>query len=742
MYHPPRSTIRLTGDPTTGAGRTQFPGNVIPISRIDPIAKKILALVPLPNIAGQLNNNYYTQIPFSRNSDQFDIKVDHNANESNRISVRYSYFNPKTIDQSAFGAAGGPHGGGFEATGSQATHNAAINYDRIFSPTLIMEARAGVNRYRNEAKQIDYGQNDAEALGVPGVNVSDFTSGQVGIDVGGFSSPLVGYSASLPWIRAETNMDFVNSWTKLKGNHTIKGGVELRRIRDDLLQTQTYSPRGLYRFRTAQTSVPGAPTSFGNDLASFLLGLPDEVGRDLPIIFPAYRAWEFYAFLQDKWVMTPKLTVDYGLRWEFYPPATPAHAGGFSNYDPATNSLIIAGIGDNPMNAGRETHYKDFAPRLGIAYRMRENTVFRTGFGISYFPYPDNTYAYNFPVKQNNSYLKDYAYGPAVLPNGQVATLSAGFPRATPAVIPSNGIITNADPNQTYFYINPNFSEPYVESWNIAVQQGLPWNMALDVTYVGNHGVHQPINYNLNASTTLNSGVEGQPLIPAFGRKASVEDRYIGGSTMYNALQVKLDKRYSNGFAMTTSYTFGKAMGFIGNGETGGLTFYINPERNWRVLDFNRKHTFVQSYVYELPFGHGKKWLQQGPVAYVLGNWQVNGILTIASGTPMNFSGNSAVLNAPGNSNTLNHYGPIEILHGTGRDAAWFDPTVCSGDGNDWLLLAARQPPVRQSWTESDHRARLLQPRCVAVQAVPHHRGHAVGVPRRGVEHHQHAAVE
>jgi hypothetical protein len=667
----------LTGDPKTGAGRTQFPGNIIPADRIDPIAKKILGLVPQPNLSG-LNQNYFTRIPFSRDSNQFDIKVDHNATDNDRLSVRYSYFNPKTTDQSAFGDAGGPHGGGFQATGTQATHNAAINYNHIFSPTLIMEARAGVNRYRNEAQQIDYGKNDAEALGIPGVNVSDFTSGMVGIDISGYSSPFVGYSASLPWIRAETNIDLVNSWTKMAGNHTIKGGAELRRIRDDLLQTQTYSPRGLYRFRSPQTSTPGAPTSFGNNFASFLLGLPDEVGRDLPIIFPAYRAWEFYAFLQDKWVITPKLTLDYGLRWEFYPPATPAHPGGFSNYDPATNSLVIAGIGGNPMNAGRQTNYKDFAPRVGIAYRLRETTVFRAGFGISYFPYPDNTYAYNFPVKQNNSYNPDFVYGPALLPDGRVATLSAGFPPATPAEIPSNGIIPNADLNQVYFYINPEFREPYVESWNFAVQQALPWNMSLDVAYVGNHGVHQPINWNLNAATTLNSGVGGQPLYAKFGKKANVEDRYIGGSSMYNALQVKLDKRYSNGLAITTSYTFAKAMGFIGNAETGGLTFYINPQRNWRVLDFNRKHTFVQSYVYELPWGPGKRWLRQGAAAYILGGWQVNGILTIASGTPMNFGGNSAVLNAPGNGNTLNHYGPIKILHGTGRDAPWFDPTVCS----------------------------------------------------------------
>lgn len=664
----------LTGNPD-GTGRTPFAGNIIPSSRINPISQKILSLIPLPNLAG-LNNNYFSLIPFTRDSGQLDAKGDWNWNENNRISVRYSYFKPTTVDQSSFGDAGGPHGGGFEATGTQVTHNGAINYDRIFSGTLIMEARAGVNRYRNDARQIDYGKNDAQTLGIPGVNVSDFTSGQVGIGIGGYSDPLIGYSASLPWVRAETNIDLVNTWTKLKGNHTFKWGAELRRIRDDLLQTQTYSPRGRYIFNTAQTSIPGAATSFGNNFASFLLDLPGEVGRDLPIIFPAYRAWEFYMFVQDKWIITPKLTLDYGLRWEFYPPAKPAHDGGFSQYDPKTNSLIIAGVGGNPLDLGRATKYKDFAPRIGIAYRMTEKTVFRGGFGISYSPFPDNTYAYNFPVKQNNSYLPNNSYGPALLGSGQVATFALGFPAPTPANIPTNGIITNADLNQTYEVINTNFREPYVESWNLAVQQALPSNFALDVAYVGNHGVDQPANYNLNASTTLGADVAGQPLYQAFKRKATTNLRYAGYSSSYNALQVKLDKRYSNGLAITTSFTWSKALGY--QSEDAGLTFYINQERNWRRLDFDRKYNFVQSYLYELPFGHGRAWLKSGPAAYVLGGWQVNGVLTIASGSPLNFGGNSSVLRAPGNSNTLNHTGPIDVTKGNGRDASWFSPAVCS----------------------------------------------------------------
>ena len=116
--------------------------------------------------------------------------------------------------------------------------------------------------------------------------------------------------------------------------------------------------------------------------------MPYDEGRDYPVDFPAYRAWQFFGFVQDKWVVTPKLTLDLGLRWEFYPPATPAHTAGFSQYDPSTNSLVIAGVGNNPSNLGLQTNYHDFAPRIGIAYRLNEKTVIRTGFGISYSPVP------------------------------------------------------------------------------------------------------------------------------------------------------------------------------------------------------------------------------------------------------------------------------------------------------------------------------------------------------------------
>ncbi|MDQ2945372.1 MAG: TonB-dependent receptor, partial [Acidobacteriota bacterium] len=487
-----------------------------------------------------------------------------------------------------------------------------------------------------------------------------------------------------------TNILFTNVWTKTKSNHTIKFGFDIRRIRDDLLQTQTVNPRGKFHFGVAQTSIANAPTSFGNVLASLLLDVPNDTGRDYPVAFPTYRAWQIFGFVQDKWVVTSKLTLDIGLRWEYYPPATSASKGGFSQYDFTNNSLVIAGIGNNPSNLGLDKHWKDFAPRLGIAYRLNDKTVIRSGGGISYAPFPDNTYAFNYPIKQNNVFTGNCSFCPAVLPNGSVATFQAGFPAFAPAVIPSNGIIPNADINQAYITVNPHFREPYVISWNLAVQRSLPGNLVLDVAYVGNHGVDQPANYNLNASTTLGADVAGQPLFQKFGKKNGVDLRYVGYSSMYNGLQAKLDKRFSGGFALTTAYTYSKAMGF--QSEDSGLDFYINPKRNWRRLNFDRTHYFVQSYIYELPFGKGKRFLNSGPAMLVLGGWQLNGILSVATGSPLDFAGSSAVLKAPGNNNTLNYFGPggIQVTKGNGRNASWFTPTKCNFDATKGALVTTQ----------------------------------------------------
>jgi len=665
----------LTGD-DQGRNRTAFANRLIPAGRISPIATRILGLVPAPNLPG-LGTNFDQNTVRKKDSDAFDVKVDHQQTASAKFSVRYSFLRPVTTDPApaAYGLAGGPHGGGFIGTGVDRTQSAAIIYDHLFSPTLITEARIGVSRYRNDAQGMDYGSNASDAIGIKGVNVSPFTSGLTGINIGGYSSPMVGYSASLPWVRSETNFNWANVWTKTMSNHTVKWGVDIRRIRDELLQNQTFSPRGRFDFGVGPTSLNcAAPcdnrTSFANNFAGFLLDVPNQVGRDLPVIFPAYRATQFFAFVQDKWQLTKKLTLDIGLRWEFYPPGTPRFPGGFSNFDPESNSLVLAGIGNNPMNLGLQSNKKNFAPRLGLAYRFTEKTVVRAGFGISYEPFPDNTYAYNFPVRQNNAFNSLNGFSQALLANGQPATMAAGFPPPTPAVIPSNGIITPAALTESYSVINLRFREGYAESWNLAVQRALPRNFSFEAAYVGNHGVLIPTRYNLNAGFIPGAGANGQPYFTKYRRTASTVVSFIGTSSHYHSLQVKLDRRFSNGFQLTTAYTFSKATGITD--EDGEYAYYINPRRSYSTLSHSRPHVYVQSYIYELPFGKNKPYLTSGPASWVAGGWQVVGVLSLMSGSPLNFGYSSASLSAPGNAQSPNITGPLKILHGV-DESPWFD---------------------------------------------------------------------
>ena len=478
----------------------------------------------------------------------------------------------------------------------------------------------------------------------------------------------------MPWVRAEANIDTVNNWTKIIRNHTVKFGADVRRVRDDLLQDQTFGARGAFTFAEVQTSTVGAKTNVANDMASFLLDVPSQTGRDVNSFFPAYRQTWLFAFASDKWQVSPKLTVDLGVRWEFYPPATPKVAGGFSNYNPATNQLVLAGIGGNPSNLGQQTQYKYFAPRTGFSYRVTEQTVVRGGFGISYAPFPDNTYAYNSPVRGNNSYQPAYTYGPAVLNDGTVATFQAGFPAPVPIAIPSNGLLA-APLNQSEIVIPLNYHNPYVESFNVAVQQAFPGQLSLQVAYVGNHGVHMPAAQNINNPTTLGTGVAGEPLNIAFGKTAAVNEYFLGFSSNYQSLQTQLTRRPYKGLSFTTAFTWSKALNYQSS-DDGGLLFYAQLRRNYAPADFDRAYNYEQSLTYELPVGRGHQLLSNGIGAAVLGGWKASAIVSAVSGLPFTVNANGGSLNTPGTTQTANLVAPYRKLGGIGATSNWFDPTA------------------------------------------------------------------
>ena len=703
-----------------GLGRTAFTRNQIPLTNtgLSPISLKVIqgidaiARNPAANlasaryIAGTTTNNFSANLPFHKDMLSYDIKSDYNITQRDHLSGRFSHQHIDTFQAPLFGAFyGGTAGGGFEATGIANAYSTGANYEHTFSPKLFTEVRFGVAHLRNSAQQSDFGANDAAALGIPGngpngTNQSAQTSGQVAFILSNFAgngenqlgstpnvNPYIGYSPSLPWLRAESNIDAANNWTKILGNHQVKFGADIRRIRDDLLQGNNNAAAGSFYFSENQTSAPGAAafngsvTGQANDIASLLFNVPYQVGQDTNSTFPAYRQTWLFFFASDKWQVTPKLTLDLGVRYELYPPATPRKAGGFVNYNPSTNQLVLAGMDGNPSNLGMATDYKNIAPRIGIAYRVNEKLVIRGGYGISYVPFVDNTYAYNYPIKTSTYYTASATYGQALNPAGGLVNFNTGIPATPTVAFPSNGTLTETAANGLLglanLYIPLDFKNPYVSSWNAVMQQALPKDMSLQIAYVANHGTRISQAQNINLPSVYGQGPAYDPLNIAFGKTAAVTKYFYGSSTNYQSLQVQLTRRFTHGLALTTAYTWGKAEGYVTSGQDGALLFYAGPvHRNYSVLDYDRTNNLSATVTYELPAGHGHNLFNHGALMYALGGWKVSAIIQGVSGLPFTVTTSSAT---SGTTQTANLVGPYQVTHqrtsviGTGTPV-WFNP--------------------------------------------------------------------
>lgn len=673
-----------TGNPN-GTGRQQFDyqgkRNVIPPNMLDPIAQKLLALVPLPNIPGAgFTNNYQKNTLFNTDTKTFDVTVDQRIAGKDLFTGRYSWQRTNTYQQPVFGDAGGPAASAFEGTGVNRVYDTALEYTHIISPTLFTELRGGISHYRNTAQQSDYGTDASTQIGIPGVNIAPFYSGLSSISIGGYSSPMVGYSASIPWIRAESHIELDNNWTKILGNHSIVFGFQFQRVRHDLTQGQTHGPRGAFTYSDGQTALntPGSKTSFANDFASFLLDVPSSVGRDVDVNSAAWRQSYYAAFAQDAWEATRKLTLTYGLRWEFFPPAISGRKGGFSQYDPATNTLHVSGYGNVPNNLGANVNWKDFDPRVGFAYRVMGGTVVRGGFGVSHMTFPNtNVYAYNYPVRQNNTFNSLSSYTPAVLPNGDPATLEAGFPTPILAQIPSDGILPVTNNNEVYYTVNTNYRDPYIMFYNLTIQQNIGAGWTATISYVGNEGRHIYIVYNLNAGQIAGAGAKGQPYYQLYGNSSAVYEMPAGRNSDYNALQARLTHRFHHGLEFTSAFAWQKAMGYSSNVEsTDGPDFYLDPRRDYSPLDWNMAVTSTNSFIYQLPFGAGKDFLSQGWAGRIAGGWQISGIASLYTGTPLLFTASGSQLNAPGTTQVPDETAPFHKLYGIGTSKLWFDTSA------------------------------------------------------------------
>ncbi|MPY88825.1 MAG: TonB-dependent receptor [Luteitalea sp.] len=665
-----------TGNPD-GTGRTPFPNNRIPEDRLGPIALRLLENVPLPNIAGvPLGTTNYEQ-PYVREkrTNQYDVKITSQLTPSDNLSVRYSYQNPTTYDPATFGVFGGIKG--FAGFGTNPTYNTAGNYTKTWSPTLLQEVRVGMSYYHNEAISEADGLNTSDEMGIPGVNLNRFSSGITTIDVGGYNGTLIGYSASLPWDRSERTWTVATTVTKLWGNHTLKIGGDFRYNRDFLLQVQDQGgPRGRFRFRGETTATPedsDAQNGFANALAAFLLDAPQEIGRDLITeVDPGTRHNAVFTYIHDKWQASENVTVDLGLRHEYYTPLVGLTGrGGLANYDPTNNTLRVSGYSEVPENLGVESYYGNFNPRTGVSWRLDEQNVVRAGYGVSTIPWPDNSYAFNFPVKQNNQINPPNSFATA-------GSMAAGLPPPNFAEIPDTGVVPGEAFNeQGFFSVPTNLHEGRLHSWNVAYQRELPGGFTGEVAYVGNRGQDIIARIDLNAGYTLGADNAGRPLFAQFGRTASTTSTMPVKST-YHSMQVKVDRRFSNGLLMTNSYTLGRGYNYYQGDSNGTIGTPADIERFWGRPEFDQLHNVVSSFVYILPWGPQGKWLQDGWMGRVLGDWQVAGIFAASSGLPINFTASNAGLGAPDNTQRPDASGTPDVLGGIGANALWFDTSVFS----------------------------------------------------------------
>jgi hypothetical protein len=673
-------------DPATGnqdgTGRSLFNNNIISPSRFHPVSGGLLPLIPLPNAPG-FTNNLIVNVPFRYDGNTYDSRIDHNFSDRTKFFVKFNYSRYSVVSEAALGQVIGE--------GAQAkdyTTTTSLNLTHGFGATLFTEARFGYNRYFTNVNGINIERPLARELGIRNPNPDPISSpGMARVQISGMQG--IGAPVFYPLVNADNLFIWVNNWNKVFNKHSLKWGVDIRRLRMDRFQPQglNLGPRGRFDFNPGTTALRGGPAlgpfgTFGNSFAAFLLGATDQTSRTYMPITPTNRQTQFFTFFHDTYQVSQRLTLDLGLRHELYTTVKPRYAGGASNYDPETNSLLVAGIGDIGLSTNVDVDLNNLAPRFGFSYRLSNKAVIRSGYGISYytgrFGFTGGTLSTQFPVIYN---IQEGVGGDFIV-DGAFDTL----PVVEFITIPPNGRISPA-PNQAFFVIPKNNPYPFVHSFNLTYQRELGHGVTFDIGYVGTLGRQLPYNLSLNAAPP-GTGTAGRPFNQRFGRTADVSLRAHGVNNNYNSLQVNAAKRFSQGLSFTGAYTFSKGMD-VGS-DQAGFTNHINIRANYAPANFDRTHMFNLSHIYELPFGSGKKHLNSGLLSQVLGNWQLNGIFRAVTGAPFTVTADATPCACPGNGNFADALRKPEILRGVGPGQFWFDTAAFGQPGPNRFGTAGR----------------------------------------------------
>jgi hypothetical protein len=720
----------------------QFTGNIIPANRLSPAGVKVFNdFLPAPNLPGTDHgwfNNFLVHSPITHGQRNADARLDQNFSDKDHLSAVFHYIDSNDLVTDPYwghtvvpGAGDGDQGNHQTLTGQEYS----VTEAHMFSVRLLNEARFGYTRYAQNQYSLLNGKDWSGQYGVANIAVPGYPATDAFpwtfMGIGNF----FGGSTYKPFIIQDHNYQISdNVILSQLGKHELKFGGNFRHLNSNpnfsLFPTGFFFFAGPYAAMTSDWSFTSPLDDFsalygtgGNDIADLLMGLPLDVQRGLQLTNPHTRSWEMAFYAQDTYKVSPRLTLNYGLRYEYQSPYTEA-GNNASNYDPATDSLLLAGRGSN--SAGLiKSRWTNFGPRIGIAFQMNPKTVLRAGYGFFYSPENDGredilTKNFPFAIQEtfNTGGTGTMYNGPCNAPTPCAGEyyyqIDSGFPRSTTIQIPqgASSIPTSSIKDsagnpvgnlETSYYVIPNLKTGYTQNFNLSVQRALGANFAVEASYVGS--ISHDLSYQVGNINRINHATGTNFVTPNLGQIIAL---YNSGWGTYNSLQLKLTKRVSSNLNFQASYTYGHS---IDNGPAPFNLGHINndnpqdPRNLWAEVassDNDIRHSFVFSGLYRLPFGRGQaffgNWNRTEEL--ILGGWQINSIFNAQTGTPVNvirsnngdkfYSGLRPDINGdptlPRDKRTLDHYFNTAAFDVTRFTCTTCDPFASGNAGRNLLV--------------------------------------------------------